>query len=237
MRKRKVSLLKLPTDPKCIFLWGKKQAAGTKNTRQQCGGGNFGQRTRKSACKIISNLVQSQLRASKWQRETRAESLGAASLGKRWFLCGWSGRWKPQNSRPGDACSSEQLWDGMSSLCANTVTSTLPPQPLQWQNRPAWAVLCSVKSWWRCQGSAAFSGVAEERRAQTLSAVQWEGRLVTCLRVLSLASRTTSVLRGSFLFVRTALQQEAVTCRINTFYSLNLRSSQSALSALTRQHR
>lgn len=37
MRKREVSLLK------CSFLWGKKKVTWTKNTRQQCGGGNFGQ--------------------------------------------------------------------------------------------------------------------------------------------------------------------------------------------------
>lgn len=84
-------------------------------------------------------------------------------------------------------------------------------------DRPAWAVPCSVKSWRQCQGSATFSGVAVEQRAQMLSAVQWEGRLVTCLRVLSLASLTASVLRSAFLFVRTAIQQEAVTCRIITF--------------------
>lgn len=37
MRKREVSLLK------CSFLWGKKKVTCTMNTRQQCGGGSFGQ--------------------------------------------------------------------------------------------------------------------------------------------------------------------------------------------------
>jgi len=42
-RKREILLLKLPAEPKCIFLWGKKQATCTKNTRQQRGSGNFRQ--------------------------------------------------------------------------------------------------------------------------------------------------------------------------------------------------
>lgn len=33
LRKRKVSLLKFPTELKCIFLWGKKQATCRNNTR------------------------------------------------------------------------------------------------------------------------------------------------------------------------------------------------------------
>lgn len=42
LRKRKASLLKFPTELKCIFFVG-KQATCRKNTRKECRSGNFGQ--------------------------------------------------------------------------------------------------------------------------------------------------------------------------------------------------